>query len=393
MMNPTTPQRVNERRFELDWLRVIAVLLLVPFHSALIFSHHSWDIVYVKNQVSSLILVKSAYMLHQFHMPLLFFISGASSGFSLSFRTATEYLNERIKRLLIPLVFGLVVLVPPMLYIQFLWRPEYQNMYSSFFKYYPQFFQLSGDFSGYTGQFTPAHLWFISYLFVFSVLLLPIFSSLKQKSETPVIIKLKSLFEGNGIIIIPTILLLLAQAAPCIPCVGGRNPLYYLLIFFLGYFLLGDNRFQTVLKRKSLFSLVIAFLLTPILVLWLQPFVLDRQLSSTNYISICYGLISSFVTWCWLIGLTGVGTKYLNRKSKVLKYLNESVYPFYILHLLINTIIGYFFVKMDLSVYEKFFYIVIITTFTTFVVYDIFVRRRTLSRYVMGLKPINKHPN
>ncbi len=378
----------NERRFEFDWLRVYSILLLVPFHSALIFSYHPWDIVYIRNQISSLLLMKAAYILHQFHMPLLFFISGASTGFALNFRTTAQYLKERINRLLIPLIFGLVVLIPPMLYIQFLWKPEFQDKYSSFFQYYPRFFQLTGDFSGYTGQFTPAHLWFISYLVVFSILLLPVFIHFKQKRETQVIMKIKSLFEGKGIIIIPTILLLLTQAFPCIPCVGGRNPLYYLLVFFLGYFLLADNRFLIALKKYSHLSLILAILLSPILVLWLQPWIYSRQLSSFSYISILFGFMNSFATWCWLIGIVGFGIKYLNKNNRVLAYLNESAFPFYILHLPVNTAIGYFIVKMDIGVFEKYVYIVALTFILTFVIYDILVKRIKLSRFVMGMKTI-----
>ena len=75
------------RRYDLDWLRVLAVLLLVPFHSALIFSLDPRDIVYVKDQVESEILIQFAYFVHQWHMPLLFLIAGASTWFALEFRT------------------------------------------------------------------------------------------------------------------------------------------------------------------------------------------------------------------------------------------------------------------------------------------------------------------
>ena len=101
-----------KRRYDLDWLRVLAVLLLVPFHTALIFSLDPGDIVYVKDVVESPVLKEMANLMWLWHMPLLFLIAGASVWFALQFRSAGRYLLERLTRLVIPTVFAITVPIP-----------------------------------------------------------------------------------------------------------------------------------------------------------------------------------------------------------------------------------------------------------------------------------------
>ena len=75
-----------ERRTDLDWLRIIAVLLLVPLHSSLVFNLHPEVVMYIKDHVDSNLLGRLAGWVHQFHMPLLFYVAGASSYFALKKR-------------------------------------------------------------------------------------------------------------------------------------------------------------------------------------------------------------------------------------------------------------------------------------------------------------------
>jgi fucose 4-O-acetylase-like acetyltransferase len=106
------------RRFDLDRLRFLAVLLLVPFHGALFFVHDPAYISGVKDAEESEVLKTAVDLVYQLHMPFLFFIAGASTWFALASRTAAAYLRERTLRLLVLTLFGRVALVPPMLYVR-----------------------------------------------------------------------------------------------------------------------------------------------------------------------------------------------------------------------------------------------------------------------------------
>src|SRR5262245_62142481 len=108
----------SERRHDLDWLRVLGVLLLIPFHVALIFVLEPYTIMYIRDVVNSLLLAHVTGFIHMWHMPMLFVISGASTYYALGFRSAGQYVRERFLRLFIPLAFGLLTFVPFTIYFQ-----------------------------------------------------------------------------------------------------------------------------------------------------------------------------------------------------------------------------------------------------------------------------------
>ena len=176
----TTQQAKPQRRYDIDWLRVLAVLLLFPFHTARIFD--TFGLWYVKNDTLSEALTYFIAFVHPWHMPLLFLLAGSSTWFALGFRSAGQYTKERFIRLLIPFIFGVLVIVPPQSYLGLLGHTGYSG---SFFEWYPNFFSINtSDMDGYfLGGFTPAHLWFIAFLFIFSLLALPLFLYLRRRDS------------------------------------------------------------------------------------------------------------------------------------------------------------------------------------------------------------------
>ena len=166
MTTETISNLKNTRRTDLDWLRVLAVLLLVPFHSALIFIADPHVVMYVKDGVSSSLLNRFAGWIHQFHMPLLFYVSGAATYFSLKKRKSGQYIKERFLKLLIPAISGLLLVIPPITYIAQIAKGNSLT----YWQHFTNFWQLrNADLTGMDGKFTPAHLWFsfISLCFFF----------------------------------------------------------------------------------------------------------------------------------------------------------------------------------------------------------------------------------
>lgn len=107
MVVPSAPK--PERRCDIDWLRILAVLLLIPFHTARIFD--PFDPFYVKNAERSTALGYGAIkVLHPWHMPLLFLLAGAATWFAIGFRSGGQYVRERFTRLLV--LFGMKPLRP-----------------------------------------------------------------------------------------------------------------------------------------------------------------------------------------------------------------------------------------------------------------------------------------
>src|SRR5688500_16034020 len=144
----------TDRRHDLDWLRLIAIIILLFFHTGMLFNPWEW---HIKNQETSIGFTYWMAWLHYWRMPLLLFISGAGTYLALRKRTPSEYAGERFRKLIIPLTFGMFVIVPPQIYF------EHVGEYSDYGSFYKTVF----DFVPYpAGNFSWHHLWFIAYLFV-----------------------------------------------------------------------------------------------------------------------------------------------------------------------------------------------------------------------------------
>jgi hypothetical protein len=250
-VNTAGPDQVlgQERRWDIDWLRISAVLLLFAFHTARIFDNSGEF--YVKNsQLGDGASYLVAY-LSPWGMPLFFVLAGASTFYALRVRSAGRYGRERATRLLIPFIFGLLVLIPPQSYIGLRSHSDYAG---AFLEWYPRFFQLiPEDMEGYfLGGHTWGHLWFILHLFLYTAAALPLFLYLRRESGQRMTRKLASFFSHRGMILLLGIPLVFAAQFPEI--VGG-NPLRYIIIFVYGYVLASDARFEEAIDTHKLAAL------------------------------------------------------------------------------------------------------------------------------------------
>ena len=236
---------LSTRRYDIDWLRVLATLLLFYFHAAKIF--YQWSPFYILNDPLSRPLSYVSLFIEHWHMPLFFVLAGAASWFALGRRTAGQYLLERVKRLLVPYLFGLLVIVPPQLYFALRHhRPDYAEPY---WQFYPRFFD--PDYTG--GKFDMGHLWFILFLFVFSALALPLFLALKRDGGRRLVGRLAGSFSKPGMILLLALPIMLLNAVP----LGYPNPVYFLIYFLYGYILIADERFAQAIDRHKLVALIL----------------------------------------------------------------------------------------------------------------------------------------
>ena len=142
-----------ERRYDLDWLRVMAFALLMLFHTGMMFSSWDW---HIKNLETSESFDLVMQFVHQWRMPLLFFISGSAIWFAMDRYSTWRYLLERQKRLLLPLFFGIVVVIPPQIYFE---RLYHHQQYDSFWDFYRTVFT-TGSYP--QGNLSWHHLWYSS---------------------------------------------------------------------------------------------------------------------------------------------------------------------------------------------------------------------------------------
>ncbi len=377
-MSDRTDQRVTEtpRRYDIDWLRIIAVLLLIPFHTARIFD--IWEAFYVKNaQTNALLTYAVIGFLNQWHMPLFFLLAGASTWFALGFRNGGQYALERLKRLFVPLLFGLLVIVPPQAYLARFQVPGYADSYLQFL---PDYFNVRGDLSGYTGLFTPGHLWFILFLFIYALISLPLFLYLKRDGR--LLGWMAQLSSKPGVILLFALPLLIAGP---FPEVGGKNLLSYLVFFILGFILMSDPGWSKAIDAHKWIALVLGIVSMAVI---LVVYAIGVQFPRFSPGDILFYLLRTFDTLFWLIALLGFGHQYLNRNNRVLHYASEAAYPFYILHQTVILLVGFFIVTWPVDLWVKYFVIAPGALVATLIVYDILVRRTNITRFLFGMKPL-----
>jgi peptidoglycan/LPS O-acetylase OafA/YrhL len=365
----------------LDWLRVLAVGLLVFFHTAVIFDLWSF---HIKNPDTSFALTVFVGVVDVWHMPLLFLVSGASTWYALEFRTPRIYVRERLKRLLVPLVFGALVVIPPQIYFQ---RLQEGLFHGSYLDFYPRFFH--GLYPN--GNFTWNHLWFLAYLLVFSVGLAPLFARLKTPAGRGRLKKLAERFGRTGAIFWWGLPLALIEGALRQVFPNGNqnlvwdwaNFLVYLVLFGYGFVLASDERFRKIVARHGRAALVLGVLAT-----LAGYFILTRSNPYRSWwAGWTYFPILGFNRWFWMIGFLYLGQKYLNSGGRRLAWMAEAALPFYILHQTVIIAAGYYVVQWDAGIAVKFAAIASAGFAGSLLIYEVLIRRVGALRFLFGMKP------
>jgi len=362
---------ISKRRIDLDWLRVGAVLLLVPFHAALTFVLDPNSIVYVKDTVNSVFLARMAGFIHQFHMPLLFAISGASTYFALNVRSSGRYLLERVNKLIIPAVFTILVLLPPMTWLTALSH----GVETTYWQHFIGFFRLDpSDLSGVNGTFTPAHTWFLLYLAVFSLIALPLFLLERKSRGGKIHEAIETFFSkpfASYLLIIP-----LALSAS-LDLLADKNPIYYFGTFCLGYLIMTDERLQKAVDREATISFLLGVVSFVVRVVWSPNF----EVWSPSWVA--YGLMEQATRVLLVFGILGLAHRFIHKGGMVLNYLAKVSFPFYLLHLPVVTLVGFFIIRLDTAIVLKYLLIVILSILVTFAAVEV-LRRIPVIKKLIG---------
>jgi len=339
---------MTNRKHYLDNLRAITILLLFPYHTFMIYNNWG-ESFYIHGQN---LLVPSTFIgvNWMWMMPLLFAIAGMSSRYALERRSTGEYAKERVSKLLIPLIFGLLLVVPVQPYIAGMFFNGGAGYFDSFTKL--------TDFSGYDGAFAVGHLWFIVFLFVISIVCLPFMIWYKNKGKGTL---------GDKT---PLIAVILMGLLPCIGSlvdISGKSPTEYLAYFALGYFFLSnDNLLEKLEKYRflllGLFVAYAAFML----------FILD-------------GKFFEMASWLSILAILGLARRYFNFSGRITGYLSKSSFGVYIFHQSWIVVAAFFIFKVVASPWLQIALILVVSIVLTYLTYEI-ARRVPVLRWMFGLK-------
>ena len=369
------------REYGLDWLRVIAFAILIAYHACMFFVPWDW---HVKNPETSEPLTWVMLFFNRWRLPLLFFISGAGVCFSLRRRSFGQFAAERIRRLLLPLAFGMFVIVPPQIYFERLYRGQAVGSYWAFWK-------TVFDFVPYPeGSLSWHHLWFVAYILVYSLLCIPLFALLKSAAGRGFVEALARAAERPGLIYLinlPNIAVAL-WLEPRWPTTHNlvadwANFTGSLLTFLWGFIVCGNARFLGLVERKRREFLILAVVMT--FVFYVLRFTDWRQTWSPTARLRVGVLAGAYLGMGWIFALVGWSRARLNRESRALRYANSAVYPFYIAHQTITVTLGYYMIQWNAPIGVKLPLLAAGTFFGSWVVFEL-ARRNPVSRALMGIK-------
>lgn len=377
------------RRYDLDWLRIIAILTLLFYHTGMIYVSWGW---HIKSAEHSQPMEEVMRWLHRWRMPLLFFISGAGTFFAMQRRTYGAYAGERFRRLFVPLVFGMFVIVPPQIYIEWLFRGRFSGSYLDF---YPNVFGFQPYKDGGTGgAFSWHHLWFICYLFFYSLLSIPVFRWLKSEAGgrfTHWVSRLIARPGGALWLVVPLLLndVILGGLFPRETHALIDDWAYFmknLLLFWYGFLLISRREFwQTITDQRRGF--LWATVICTILLYGSRATVGEQTIDASQLLTTLFSFNSIGLTWFSVLMSVAYGYHYLNVNRPILHHLTEAVYPFYILHQTVIVLIGYWVLKQtSLGVYDGFLFVSFATLLVCAGLYWFLIRPFRLTRILFGVK-------
>jgi peptidoglycan/LPS O-acetylase OafA/YrhL len=383
----------QERLFYLDWLRVLSVLGVFFFHTFGPFT--LWVDWNVKNTDQSLVLTLFAGFCATWGMPLLFVVAGAASWFALRSRTGRRFLRERSVRLLLPLVVGFLLLIPLSIYVLVL---THRIWAGSFFQFLPLFFTHI-PFSWHApwiGNYAQ-HLWFLEFLWLMTLLALPLFLFLRGARGSRAVDTLAAWCARPGgifLFIVPLALIRMSLQAAFPAQDDWADFVFYLAFFVFGFLLVSRPSFAAALRRHQWIALVLGLLaFSGLGATYLAGPGLTWQFSPSYTVgSLLYQLLYSINTWAWVVFILSCAMRWLNRNSTVLGPANEAVLPFYVLQQPVIIVIAFYVVQWPLALLPKWLIICTLALATTLLLYELLIRRVNALRWLFGMKPCKRTP-
>ena len=367
----------------LDWLRVLATLGVFLFHAINIFGPAKFEI---NNAERSDVIMMIQVFFFPWGMPLFFLVAGAGSWFALRRRTAGEFTRERTLRLLVPFFTGTILLGPVQLYLSWSHRSATGLWDGSFVEFVAE--RLSYPFPKILGAIG-YHMWFLGFLFFFSLLALPLFIWLKGEAGRRTISRLAGLCERRGAILLFILPLAVIRLSlqPFFPELQSWAEFFYFGAFFvLGYLVFADERFSRAIRRdwRILLGVGIAALLAGTAMVLSLGFEIEKA-PHTFWEFLLWGLIIA-CGWCWTAFMLYIGMRYLDRDSRVLRYGLSVNLPFFVVHQPVILAIAYFVVQWEASIAIKLLVVVLGAFVVSIGLTELVIKHVGILRLLFGMK-------
>jgi peptidoglycan/LPS O-acetylase OafA/YrhL len=346
---------MTQRRYDIDWLRVIAIGLLIVYHSAIAFQSWGGLIGFIQDRATLEWIWYPMAMLNMWRIPILFFVSGMGVYFSMRKRTLPKLLLERTQRILIPFIFGIIAIVP--LHI-FLWQ-----------KYYYQDLHYKIEMS---------HLWFLANIIVYTSIIAPLAYGIQKSKLNAVIQKIRKQSHQVIVFLITYFLLSIETGIikPDVYTLYAYNIHGWglgMIAFTMGFYImsLGSGFWDSFKNWKWVYlGIAIALYINRLF---------DANLSAAFY-------LNSLETSAWIFSIFGFFYLYARRSNKTLRYLSKAAYPVYIIHMFVQLGISSILFPLYLPININFILLTSLTLGLSLAIYHMFIKPWKWIRPLFGLK-------
>lgn len=377
---------MTARRYDLDWLRVLVFGLLIFYHIGMVYVA-DWGFHY-KSENQAQWLKSLMILVNQWRLPLLFLISGIAMRFFLFKVELIRFIGLRTLRLWLPLLFGIWVIVPPQLYVEMTMKGDLPDI--SYWEFYRAFFDLSHPyFESYPSGIFPHvdvnHLWYIRELWYFSMYLLMIYLPLKLTGLFEYLIKLFTQFNICLLVLVPALIMTLLSLTVFPDDSEGTRKAVGFSFLCLGFLIGWDPHFWQTVKRfrKLLLGLALSSFL--LLIVYYHLVFSVQTEAAVGMGRLLELLTINFNRWLWILMILGYSAQYLNHNHKWLNYLNQAVYPYYILHQSIVVVMAFYLASYNLGPIIEPVLLVVVTFVGCALGYEV-IRRFAPLRLLFGLK-------
>lgn len=378
----------RDRRLDLDWVRVGAFGLLVLYHVGMYYVSWDW---HVKSPAAGPAIEPFMFLTSPWRLTLLFLVSGAASAYLFEKRT-DGFMGDRSRRLLLPLLFGMAVIVVPQAYYEVVDKLPggYRDGYWAF---YGRYLTADDTFCSYDDCLvlpTWNHLWFLAYLFVYSAvvwLALRVSSfTLRERAGR----WLAGMCIGIGVLVAPMVWLMLARLL-LVARFGSTHALIddwynhaqYFPMFVLGFALARAESFWLALERCRWASLAVA-VPTCAFIAWYFTWSGFVE-SPPDGLRVAQRLLWAANQWAATAAILGFAYRLRHFDHPLLRYLTPAVLPVYILHQTIIVVLAHNLQRLRMSPVTEGTMLVALTFALSFLGYE-FVRRIRWLRPLFGLR-------
>jgi glucans biosynthesis protein C len=359
----------NSRRFDLDWLRVLTILTVFLFHSLRFFVFEDW---HIKNGEFSPVAEVVTGVINLWIMPMCFLVSGASVYYGFQKGKVGKFAKDKVLRLFVPLLVNMFSFSISQVYLD---RRTHGLFSGSIIEFLPSYFH---GIYGINGNFALVgmHLWYLAVLFLFSLLMQPVFVMFKTGRGERWLGKAGDFLGRPGLAYLLYIPIVLCQNLLSPDSILGFEGFNWNLGIYLWCFLAGYVAMNSQKLQRSILNLR-----------WIS---IGIALAATVVAMVTDDVMEDMAMWFGVMAFFGFAMKHLNRSTPFLSYANQAVLPFYILHQTVLLGVGYFVMQWQAPILLKWAANTSISFAIIMVVYEVAVCRINLLRFLFGMKMTKK---